>query len=49
MALAALSLLAPLTASHMDEATRLSLAAGHVVAAAVVLPVIVQTLCPRRG
>jgi hypothetical protein len=44
IALTVVSLAAPLAASHTTEATRLILAAGHVVAAAVVIPVIVRAL-----
>jgi hypothetical protein len=44
IALGALSLIAPLAASHTTEATRLILAGGHVIAAAVVIPVIVRAL-----
>lgn len=46
VALGALSLVAPLAASHTTEATRLILAGGHVVAAAVVIPVILRALRP---
>jgi hypothetical protein len=44
IALTVVSLAAPLAASHTTEATRLILAGGHVVAAAVVIPVIVKAL-----
>jgi hypothetical protein len=43
-ALTAVSLFFPLAASHTDEATRLVLAGGHLVAAAVIIPAIVQAL-----
>jgi len=42
--LGAVSLVAPLAASHTTEATRLILAGGHVVAGVVVIPVIVRAL-----
>jgi hypothetical protein len=45
--LTVVSLAAPLAASHTTEATRLILATGHLVAAAVVIPVIVRALHPR--
>jgi len=44
IALTVVSLAAPLGASHTDEATRLLLAGGHVVAALVVIPLIVRAL-----
>lgn len=44
VALTVVSLAAPLAASHTDEATRLLLAGGHVVAAVVVIPLIVRAL-----
>jgi hypothetical protein len=44
IALTVVSLAAPLGASHTDEATRLLLAGGHVVAALVVIPLIVSAL-----
>ena len=44
--LTVVSLVAPLAASHTDEATRLLLAGGHVVAALVVIPLIVRALRP---
>jgi hypothetical protein len=42
------SLAAPRAASHTTDATRLILAAGHLVAAAVVTPVIVRSLRSGR-
>jgi FtsH-binding integral membrane protein len=45
--LTVVSLAAPLAASHTTEATRLILAAGHVIAAVVVIPVIVRSLRGR--
>jgi hypothetical protein len=44
VALGVLSLAAPLAASHTTEATRLILAGGHLVAAAVIIPAIVHAL-----
>jgi hypothetical protein len=41
------SLVAPLAASHTTEATRLILAAGHVIAASVVVPLIVRAMRSR--
>ena len=49
IALTAVSIVAPLAASHTDEATRLTLAVGHVTAAAVVIPVIVRALGTPRA
>jgi hypothetical protein len=47
--LTVVSLAAPLAASHTTEATRLILAGGHLVAAAVVIPVILRTLRNRAA
>lgn len=47
LALLLLSLAFPLTASHTTEATRLVLAAGHLLAAVVVIPVLLRTFRPR--
>jgi hypothetical protein len=47
--LTAVSLAAPLAASHTDESTRLLLACGHVIAALVVIPVVVRALRSPRG
>lgn len=47
--LTVVSLAAPLTASHTDDATRLWLAGGHVVAAAVIIALIVRALRTRLG
>jgi uncharacterized protein DUF6069 len=44
LVLTAVSLTAPLAASHTDVSTRLLLAGGHLVAALVVIPVIVRSL-----
>ena len=44
IALTVVSLAAPLAATHTDVATRFLLAGGHVVAAAVVIPLIVRSL-----
>jgi hypothetical protein len=44
IALTIVSLVPPLLASHTDEATRLTLAAAHVLAAAVVIPIIVRRI-----
>jgi hypothetical protein len=49
VALTAVSLAAPLAASHTTEATRLILAGGHLVAAAVVIPLIVRALRRPRS
>lgn len=48
VALTAVSLFFPLASSHTDEATRLALAGGHVVAAAVIIPAIVRSLRAGR-
>ncbi|HEY3528840.1 MAG TPA: DUF6069 family protein [Nocardioides sp.] len=42
--LTAVSLVAPIGATHTDVATRFLLAGGHVVAAAVVIPLIIRAL-----
>jgi hypothetical protein len=42
--LTAVSLVPPLLASHTDEATRLTLAGGHLLAAAVIVPIFVRRL-----
>jgi hypothetical protein len=51
--LVAVSLAFPLAASHATEATRLTLALGHLVGAAIVIPLITLRLTraqhPRRG
>jgi Family of unknown function (DUF6069) len=44
IALTVVSLVAPLGATHTDNATRLLLAGGHLIAAAIVIPLIVRTL-----
>jgi hypothetical protein len=44
LVLTAVSLLFPLTASHTDTATRLTLALGHLVAAALIIPILVSSL-----
>jgi hypothetical protein len=47
--LTAVSLGAPLAASHTTEATRLTLAGGHIVAAAIIIPIIVRSLRSSRA
>jgi hypothetical protein len=42
--LTVVSLVFPLTATHTDTATRLTLALGHLVAAALIIPVLVSSL-----
>ncbi|MGA8245625.1 MAG: DUF6069 family protein [Nocardioides sp.] len=49
LALTGVSLAFPLTASHTTEATRLILAVGHLIAAAVVIPVVVRALGTPRA
>jgi hypothetical protein len=49
LVLTAVSLTAPLAASHTDVSTRLLLAGGHVVAAVIVIPVVVRALRSPRG
>ena len=46
-ALAVVSLAGPLTASHTTEAIRLLLALGHVIAAAVVIPILARGLATK--
>jgi hypothetical protein len=46
-ALAVVSLAGPLTASHTTEAIRLLLALGHVIAAAVVIPILTGGLATK--
>jgi protein-S-isoprenylcysteine O-methyltransferase Ste14 len=42
--LTVVSLAFPLTATHTDTATRLTLALGHLVAAALIIPILVASL-----
>lgn len=42
--LTVVSLVFPLTATHTDTATRLTLALGHLVAAALIIPILVSSL-----
>jgi len=53
LVLVAVSLVFPLAASHTAEATRLTLALGHLIAAAIIIPLITLRLARvqdrRRG
>lgn len=47
--LTVVSMFFPLASTHTDEATRLFLAGGHVVAAAVIIPLVVRALRKSRA
>jgi hypothetical protein len=47
--LVAVSLVFPLTASHTATSTRLTLALGHLIAAAIVIPIITGRLTQAPG
>ena len=47
--LTVVSLAFPLTASHTDTATRLTLALGHLIAAALIIPILVSSLRRRSA
>jgi hypothetical protein len=49
LALVAISLVFPLAASHTAMATRLTLALGHLIAAAIVIPIIARRLSHAPG
>ena len=49
LALVAISLVFPLAASHSATATRLTLALGHLIAAAVVIPILTRRLTYPAG
>jgi hypothetical protein len=49
LVLVAISLVFPLAASHTATATRLTLALGHLIAAAIVIPVITSRLTHASG
>jgi hypothetical protein len=49
LVLVAISLVFPLAASHAATATRLTLALGHLIAAAVVIPVLTRRLTHTAG
>jgi hypothetical protein len=48
VALVALSLTGPLTATHATLATKLTLACGHLIAAAIIIPVVTRRLGRRQ-
>ena len=48
ISLVVVSLASPLLASHAAESTRLSLALGHIVAAAIIIPVVTARLRSAR-
>jgi hypothetical protein len=49
VSLTAISLIAPLFASHTTEATRLILAGGHLLAATVVIPILTRAMTPANA
>jgi Family of unknown function (DUF6069) len=49
LVLVAISLVFPLAASHTQTATRLTLALGHLIAAAIVIPLITGCLTHASG
>ena len=49
VSLTAISLIAPLFASHTTEATRLILAGGHLLVAAVVIPILTRATTPANA
>jgi hypothetical protein len=49
LVLVAISLVFPLAASHTGTATRLTLALGHLIAAAIVIPIITRRLTHAPG